>query len=67
ATTSNAFYQFLTETGLLDKINSELKTLDVNDVNKLAETGKKIRTWIIEQELPKDLEQAVRDSFEEMS
>ena len=67
ATTSNAFYQFLTETGLLDKINNELKTLDVNDVNKLAETGKKIRTWIIEQELPKDLEQAVRDSFEEMS
>ena len=67
ATTSNAFYQFLTETGLLDKINNELKTLDVNDVNKLAETGKKIRTWIIEQELPKDLEQAVRDSFEAMS
>ena len=67
ATTSNAFNQFLTETGLLDKINSELKSLDVNDVNKLAETGKKIRTWIIEQELPKDLEQAVRASFEAMS
>ena len=67
ATTSNAFNQFLTETGLLDKINSELKSLDVNDVNKLAETGKKIRTWIIKQELPKDLEQAVRASFEAMS
>ena len=67
ATTSNAFNRFLTETGLLDKINSELKTLDVNDVNKLAATGKKIRTWIIEQELPSDLEQEVRQSFEEMS
>ena len=67
ATTSNAFNRFLTETGLLDKINSELKTLDVNDVNKLAETGKKIRTWIIEQELPSDLEQEVRQSFETMS
>ena len=67
ATTSNAFNRFLNETGLLDKINSELKTLDVNDVNKLAETGKKIRTWIIEQELPSDLEQAVRQSFETMS
>ena len=67
ATTSNAFNRFLTETGLLDKINNELKTLDVNDVNKLAETGKKIRTWIIEQELPKDLEQEVRQSFETMS
>jgi pyruvate,water dikinase len=67
ATTSNAFNRFLNETGLLDKINSELKTLDVNDVKKLAETGKKIRTWIIEQELPKDLEQEVRESFETMS
>lgn len=67
ATTSNAFNSFLTETGLLDKINSELKALDVNDVVKLAATGKKIRNWIIEQELPEDLEQAVRKSFEEMS
>lgn len=67
ATTSNAFNRFLNETGLLNKINSELKTLDVNDVKKLAETGKKIRTWIIEQELPSDLEQEVRQSFETMS
>ncbi|MBE0442406.1 MAG: phosphoenolpyruvate synthase [Psychrobacter sp.] len=67
ATTSNAFNRFLNETGLLEKINNELKTLDVDDVNKLAETGKKIRTWIIEQELPKDLEQEVRESFEAMS
>ena len=67
ATTSNAFYRFLNETGLLDKINSELKTLDVDDVVKLAATGKKIRNWIVEQELPKDLEQAVRESFAEMS
>ncbi|WP_087814999.1 phosphoenolpyruvate synthase [Psychrobacter sp. UBA6739] len=67
ATTSNAFNRFLNETGLLDKINNELKTLDVDDVKKLAETGKKIRTWIIEQELPSDLEQKVRQSFETMS
>ncbi|MEC9444736.1 MAG: PEP/pyruvate-binding domain-containing protein, partial [Pseudomonadota bacterium] len=67
ATTSNAFNRFLTETGLLEKINNELNTLDVNDVNKLAATGKKIRTWIIEQELPKDLEQEVRQAFETMS
>ena len=67
ATTSNAFNRFLNETGLLDKINDELKALDVNDVNKLAATGKKIRSWIIEQELPSDLEQEVRQSFEIMS
>ncbi|WLP93525.1 phosphoenolpyruvate synthase [Psychrobacter sp. M13] len=67
ATTADAFNRFLTETGLLDKINDELKALDVNDVNKLAATGKKIRGWIIDQDLPSDLEAQVRQSFEEMS
>ncbi|MFC6205248.1 phosphoenolpyruvate synthase [Psychrobacter urativorans] len=67
ATTADAFNRFLTETGLLEKINNELRDLDVNDVNKLAATGKKIRGWIIDQELPSDLEQQVRQSFEEMS
>ena len=67
ATTADAFNRFLTETGLLDKINNELKALDVDDVNALTATGKKIRQWIIDQKLPKDLEQEVRQAFEEMS
>ena len=67
ATTADAFNNFLTETGLLDKINNELKALDVDDVTKLTETGEKIRNWIIEQELPKSLEQEIRDAFEVMS
>ncbi|SJM38146.1 Phosphoenolpyruvate synthase [Psychrobacter pasteurii] len=67
ATTAGAFNNFLTETGLLDKINNELKELDVDDVKKLTETGEKIRKWIIEQELPKSLEQEIRDAFEVMS
>lgn len=67
ATTADAFNKFLIDTGLLDKINSELKDLDVNDVNKLTATGKKIRGWIIDQELPSDLEQEVRQAFIEMS
>ncbi|AWT48919.1 phosphoenolpyruvate synthase [Psychrobacter sp. YP14] len=67
ATTAAAFNSFLIETGLLDKINNELKSLDVDDVKKLTETGEKIRNWIIEQELPKSLEQEIRDAFEVMS
>lgn len=67
ATTAAAFNNFLNETGLLDKINDELKSLDVNDLHKLAEVGKKIRGWIIEQELPPSLEAEIRDAFEVMS
>lgn len=67
ATTAEAFNQFLQDTGLTDKINAELKDLDVNDVHKLAETGKKIRGWIIDQTLPVELETDIRAAFDEMS
>ena len=67
ATTSDAFNRFLNETGLLDKINAELKGLDVDDVELLAQTGAKIRGWVIDQELPKDLEDEIRAAFNELS
>ena len=67
ATTADAFNCFLNETGLLDKINAELHTLDVNDVEALAATGKKIRGWVIEQTLPKSLEDEIRHSYQELT
>nr|WP_312385807.1 phosphoenolpyruvate synthase [Moraxella sp. CTOTU47579] len=67
ATTSEAFNKFLIGTGLQDKIKAALQGLDVDDVAALTATGKKIRDMIIEQELPKDLEQEIRDAFAEMS
>lgn len=67
ATTSEAFNKFLIGTGLQDKIKGALQGLDVDDVAALTATGKKIRDMIIEQELPKDLEQEIRDAFAEMS
>ncbi|MCG8147650.1 phosphoenolpyruvate synthase [Moraxella sp. PS-22] len=67
ATTSEAFNKFLIGTGLQDKIKAALQGLDVDDVAALTATGKKIRDMIIEQELPKDLEQEIREAFAEMS
>ena len=67
ATTSEAFNKFLIGTGLQDKIKDALQGLDVDDVAALTATGKKIRDMIIEQELPKDFEQEIRDAFAEMS
>ena len=67
ATTSEAFNKFLIDTGLQDKIKDALQGLDVDDVAALTATGKKIRDMIIEQELPKDLEQEIREAFAEMS
>ena len=67
ATTAEAFNRFLNETGLLDKINSELATLDVDDVEALAQTGKKVRGWVIEQTLPQDLENEIRAAYETLT
>lgn len=67
ATTADAFNRFLNETGLLDKINAELSALDVDDVEALAATGKKVRGWVIDQTLPKDLENEIRQAFAELS
>ncbi len=67
ATTSEAFNKFLNATGLSQKISNELQGLDVNDVQALTTTGKKIREMIIEQSLPADLEQEIRDAFATMS
>ena len=39
ATTSQAFIDFLAQTGLDDKINQRLKQLDVDDVKALAQAG----------------------------
>ena len=48
ATTSDAFNEFLTQDQLGKRIEQELEGLDINDVVKLAQSGKKIRKWILE-------------------
>lgn len=67
ATTADAFNRFLNETGLLTKINDELKQLDVDDVEALTKVGAKVRGWVIEQPLPKDLEDEIRLAFDELT
>lgn len=67
ATTAAAFNRFLNDTGLLDKINNELANLDVNDVEALAKTGARVRAWVITQALPKELENEIRQAFDDLS
>ncbi len=64
ATTADAFNEFLKTSGVEDKIYQLLDELDVDDVNALAEAGKKIRQWIIDTPFQKELEDAIRTSFD---
>ena len=67
ATTADAFRVLLNEAGLTQKINSRLDELDTDNVNQLAKDGKEIRQWIIDAQLPADLESQIQSSYAEMS
>ena len=63
ATTADAFRGFLKQTGLDERIQQRLSTLDAEDVRELAEAGAQIRQWIVETPFPAELESAIRESF----
>ncbi|MDX1519499.1 MAG: PEP/pyruvate-binding domain-containing protein, partial [Gammaproteobacteria bacterium] len=59
ATTAQAFQEFLDHNGLREKIRDQLENLDIDDVDQLAATGRKIRQWIIDAPLHEPLRDSV--------
>jgi len=66
ATTSSAYRHFIGDTGLADRISGLLRDLDTDDVRRLAEVGKEIRGLVIAQEFPDDLEQDIREAYDQL-
>ncbi|NAR85377.1 phosphoenolpyruvate synthase [Acinetobacter haemolyticus] len=67
ATTAAAYREFLDQSGLNARIQAELAQLNVDDVIALAETGAKIRKWIVDTPLTETLEQEIREAFTALS
>lgn len=63
ATTAHAFRLFLQQDGLDERIEKSLKKLDSENVVDLAATGAIIRTWMIAQKFPSELEVEVKKAF----
>ncbi|WP_058554635.1 phosphoenolpyruvate synthase [Thiohalocapsa sp. ML1] len=63
ATTAEAYREFLSASGLAERIAAELATLDVDDIAALSEAGPKIRGWIIEQPFPPGLDADIEAAF----
>lgn len=63
ATTAHAFRAFLAHDGLTEKINAKLNALDTEDVRALAHVGAEIRTLVLAQPYPADVEKAIREAF----
>ena len=66
ATTADAFWEFLKQSKLNDKINKKLSDLDVEDVKALTKAGAEIRKWVVDTPLPKALEDSIRDAYKTM-
>jgi pyruvate,water dikinase len=60
ATTAHAFRQFLRHEGLDARIAQRLASLDTEDVRALSQAGAEIRTWLMAQPFPADLESDIR-------
>ena len=67
ATTADAYRRFLGETGLADRIASQLADLEVEDTRRLAEVGAEIRSTVVAQPFPPDLEADIRAAYAQLT
>jgi len=67
ATTADAFDNFLDEAGIRERIHAKLDQLDADDVKQLANTGREIRSWIIDSPLPAPLQQEISAAYQAMA
>ncbi len=67
ATTTEAYHHFLEHNDLVKRITEILDRLDVDDVKALAATGKQIREWILEGEMPQDLADEIVTAYGELA
>ncbi|MDU4095683.1 MAG: PEP/pyruvate-binding domain-containing protein, partial [Pantoea sp.] len=67
ATTSEAFNQFLDQSGVNQRIYALLDETDIDDVDELAKAGKQIRQWIVETPFQPALEAAISEAYQQLS
>lgn len=67
ATTAQAFNDFLTQSGINQRIYALLDQTDIDDVNQLAKAGSQIRQWIVDTPFQPSLEQAIRDAYRQLA
>lgn len=67
ATTAQAFNDFLTQSGINQRIYELLDRTDIDDVNQLAKAFAQIRQWIIDTPFQPELEQANAAAYDQLS
>jgi pyruvate,water dikinase len=67
ATTAQAFFNFLKDTGLESQIEKIMASLDTHNLKDLATAGKTIREMIIAATLPEQLQKEIITAYKELS
>ncbi|MBG6244510.1 phosphoenolpyruvate synthase [Candidatus Symbiopectobacterium sp. 'North America'] len=67
ATTAQAFNDFLTQSGIDQRIYELLDRTDIDDVNQLSKAGAQIRQWIIDTPFQPELEQAISATYDQLA
>lgn len=63
ATTAEAYWDFLDQSGLGQRINDALSDLDVDDVDELVRTGEHIRQMIVDTPFTDRLNREITDAY----
>ncbi len=66
AISASGYDHYLNYSGIRAEVEAVLRRLDIKDLKSLSDTGGKIRTTIRETPLPADLEQAIKDAYDEL-
>ena len=64
--TSSAYFDFLRQTNLIDKIRGPLESIDVNDSKKLQETAAEVRQLISQAPMPPEIASEIKRAYIEM-
>ncbi|RZU98232.1 phosphoenolpyruvate synthase [Spiribacter vilamensis] len=66
ATTAQAYWDFLDESGLRPRIEAALEGLDIDDVQELARVGARIREMIVETPFPARLHDEITTAWHQL-
>jgi len=67
ATTADAYRRFIAQEDLAEAISVQLADLDIDDVARLAVVGRSIRSAVVAQPFPPDLEAEIRPGYAELA
>lgn len=67
AITAFAYQHFLKKSGLKEKINKILKTINTHNIKDLQKKGKIIRNLILKSQLPQELEKEIIENYQKLN